>query len=130
MNSNITVKGKAYVENFRDESRSRRTSITDGNAFPHTIEVAHQQLTDGKTKLPMVQSKLFVAMSHKDTGGVNPAAAPVSVQLTVRKGTGVNAPTTAELLLAIDSVRQILASTAADASALDQSTDLFVNLAQ
>jgi hypothetical protein len=130
MNNNITVKAKDYVLAYSDKTGSLRTSATDGNAFPHSIQVAHIDVIDAKSKLPAKQSKLVVSMSHKDTGGVNPAGIPVTVQLTVRHGTGINAPTNTELLLAIDSMRQILAATSADASALNLSSDIFVTKSQ
>lgn len=130
MNDQITLKAKVYDLQYSDISGSRRNSATDGSAFPHYLQVVHQNVIDGKSKLPMIQSKVFLSMTHKDTGGVNPAAAPVTVQLTVRKGTGLNAPSSTELLLAIDSIRQLLATTAADASALDLGSNVFVTQAQ
>jgi len=130
MNADITVKAKVYKLAYSDKSGSLRTSTTDGAAFPHSLSIVHQPLVDGKSKLPMIQSKLFISMTHKDTGGVNPAAAPVTVQVTTRLGTGLNAPSQAEILLALDSARQILASTAADASALDLGTNIFVTQEQ
>jgi hypothetical protein len=127
MNNNIALKSKSYDLVYSDMSKSLRRSITDGNAFPHSLEIGHQDVVDGKTKLPMRQSRLYLAMTHVDTGGTNPAAAPLTVQITVRKGTGLNAPTTAAIELAVDSVIQALAGTGADASALDLADDIFAS---
>jgi hypothetical protein len=127
MNNDITLKSKAYEWQFSSAAGSSRKSITDGAAFPHTLQINHIDVKDGVTKLPMRQSKMFLAMTHKDTGGVNPAAAPLTVQVTVRKGTGVNAPTTADIELAVDTVVQALAGTGADGSALDLADDIFAN---
>lgn len=130
MNADITVKAKLFKQTYSDKAGSLRVSTTDGAAFPHSISISHQRLIDGKTKLPMDQSKLFISTSHKDTGGVNPAAAPFTVQVTARRGTGLNAPTQAEILLGLEMARQILADTSADASALNLGTNIFVTQEQ
>jgi hypothetical protein len=127
MTNDITLKAKAYEWLYSSELGSARRSITDGAVLPHDLKISHIDVTDGKTKLAMRQSKMFLAMSHLDTGGVNPAAAPITVQVTVRKGVGVNAPSTVAIELAIDSVVQALTGTGADASALDLADDIFAN---
>lgn len=125
MNADITLKGKAYVQNYSDKAGSLRTSITDGAALPHTIRIAHTDGIDSKTKLPITRSLFRVDMSHLDTGGVNPSPLPVSVQVVVQKGKGLYQPSTATIELAVDSAVQAFTGTGADASALDLADEIF-----
>lgn len=130
MNADITVKAKVYKLVYSDKAGSLRRSTTDGAPLPHTIRIAHTDAVDSKTKVPNVRSLIRVDMTHVDTGGVNPSPLPVSVQLVLVAGKDTYAPTSAAILLAVDSMRQILASTAADASALDLATTIGVNKEQ
>lgn len=127
MNPDITLKSKVYKMLYSDKVGSMRKSITDGAALPHTIRIAHQDATDSKTKVPTRRSLIRVDMTHLDTGAVNPSPLPVSAQLVLVKGTGVWAPTQAQIELCVDTLIQALTGTAADASALDLTDEIFVN---
>lgn len=128
MNPDITLKGKVYSQQYSgtNVTGSQRRSITDGAALPHTIRIAHQDAIDSKTKIATRRSLFRLDYSHLDTGGVNPSPLPVSVQLVVVKGKGIYAPSQATIEAAVDSVIQALTGTAADASALDLTDEIFV----
>lgn len=130
MNADITLKSKVYKQNYSDKAGSLRTSTTDGAALPHTVKIAHTDAVDSKSKLPIKRSLFRVDMSHLDTGGVNPSALPVSVQVVVQRGTGLYQPTQTAIELAVDTMIQALTGTAADASALDLTDEIFVNMEQ
>lgn len=130
MNADITVKAKVYKQVYSDKAGSLRRSTTDGATLPHTIRIAHTDAVDSKTKVPNTRTLVRIDMSHLDTGGINPSPFPVSAQLVLVKGKETFAPSSTAILLALDSMRQILASTAADASALDLATTIGVNQEQ
>lgn len=127
MNADITLKGKAYKLIYSDKLGSLRKSVTDGAALPHTMRIAHTDAVNSKTKVLTRRSLSRIDMTHLDTGGVNPSPQPVSVQLVVEKGVGLYAPTLTAIELAVDSLMQMYSSTAADASALDLTDEVFVN---
>jgi len=127
MNADITLKSKAYKLIYSDANGSLRRSITDGATLPHTMEIAHQDATDGATKLPVTRSKFAVNMSYLDTGGVNPSPIPVRVQIVVVAGKGVYQPSQTAIELCVDTAIQALTGTGADASALDLADEIFAN---
>jgi len=126
MNADITLKGKAYKLVFSDKAGSKRVSTTDGAQMPHTLRIAHQDAIDSATKLPITRSLFESAITHKDTTGTIVAPRPVRAYVVVEKLKGANAPSTADILLAIGTVIQAIASTSADASALDLASSVFV----
>lgn len=130
MNDNITLKAKVYNRVYSDKAGSLRRSLTDGAALPHTIKVAHTEIVDSVSKLKLARSLVRIDMSHLDTGGVNPAATPVTAYMVVTHGTGINQPTTAAIELAVDSLCQAMVGTGADASALDLAAIFFANKEQ
>lgn len=127
MNADITLKSKAYKQVYSDKAGSLRRSTTDGATLPHTIRIAHSDAIDSRTKVPTRRSLMRVDMTHLDTGGVNPSPLPVSVQIVVVKGKDSYAPSQASIELAVDTAIQALTGTAADASALDLTDEIFVN---
>jgi len=110
--------GKAYKSIFNDADKSVRRSTTDGATLPHLITISHTDAVDSKTKVSCRRSTMRVDLTHVDTGGVNPSPLPVSCYVVLVKGKGVYAPSTTAIQLAINSLVQLLAQTAADASAL------------
>jgi hypothetical protein len=127
MNADITLKSKVYKLQFSDKGESQRKSVTDGATLPHKIKIAHSDATDSATKQPIRRHLMRVDMTHVDTGGINPAPVPVTAYMVVQHGTGTNQPASAAIELAVDTLIQALTGTAADASALDLTDEIFVN---
>lgn len=130
MNADISLKSKSYKLQYSDKLGSLRRSTTDGAALPHELRISHVESVDPKTKLPIIRSVVRIDLSHVDTGGVNPAALPVTAYMVVQQGRGVNQPNQTAIELAVDSVIQALTGTGADASALDLADEIFVNREQ
>lgn len=127
MNADLTIHGKVYKQVYSDKAGSLRRSTTDGAALPHTLRIAHMDAIDGKTKIATRRSLMRFDMSHLDTGGVNPSPLPVSIQVIVTKGTGTYQPSAVAIAMVCNSMVQALATTAADASALDLDDEIFLN---
>jgi len=131
MNNDITIESKAYAWQFSDKvAGSQRRSVTDGAARPHVMTIAHQTGKSSVTGLPVNRSKLRFDFTCLDTGGVNPSSEPLTVTLTMQKGMGINAPSSADITLAYDTIRQVLATTSADASGLNLGSNIFATQEQ
>jgi hypothetical protein len=127
MNNDITLKSKVYkwISSEQDKGSLRR-SVTDGAALPHIWTIKHSDSTDRTTKLPVKVRTSKLAMSHLDTGGVNPSPVPIQVTMTVVHGVGLYQPSQAAIELAVDSKIQAYVGTGADASAQDLTDEVFV----
>lgn len=121
MNSNLTLKTKAFNLVFSDKDGSLRKAapldvVSTGQL---SMTVAHQPYVDSKTKVSGIRS---VMRFQHDT--VNPTTGKPLVgfaQITVGRPSD---PTivSADILAIVDCLRQAIASTSADAGALDLGT--------
>lgn len=119
MNANLTVKTKALNLVYSDKEGSiRRGAIGDIVASPGqvTLNIAHQEYKDSKTGAPGVRS---VMRFQQDTVNVATGQKLIAfAQLTVGRPSDATV-TNSDILALVDCVRQMLATTSADANALN-----------
>lgn len=129
MNANLTIKTKSVNLIYSDKDGSLRRAAT-GDIVSNgqlSLTIGHQDYVDSKTKAPGVRS---VLRFQQDT--VNPSTGQKLIgfaQLTVGRPSD-STITDADILAMVDSIRQMLATTSADASALDLSDEFVVNREQ
>lgn len=130
MNADLTLKGKAYKLQYSDKAGSVRRSTTDGATLPHVMSIKHSSAVSSATKVAINRTLVRIDMSHLLSDGVSPGPEPVSAYMVVQHATGLNAPTTAAIQTAVQSLIQALTGTVADGSALNLLDAICVNKEQ
>lgn len=118
MNASLTINTKVLNQVYSDKDGSlRRAAPLDLVSIGQlSLTIAHQDYTDSKTKVPGRRS---VMRFQQDA--VNPATGQSLIafaQLTVGRPSDATI-TNGDILAMIDGIRQMLATTSADASALN-----------
>lgn len=118
MNNNLTLKTKSVNLIYSDKDGSlRRAAPTDIVSVGQlSLSIAHQDYVDSKTKVPGTRS---VMRFQQDASNVTTGQSLIAfAQLTVGRPTDATI-TDGDILALVDCIRQMLATTSADAAALD-----------
>lgn len=118
MNSNLTVKTKSLNLVYSDKDGSIRRAATGDivSIGQCSLNIAHQDYTDSKTRAPGTRSVMrFQQDAVNATTGQKLVA---FAQLTVGRPSDPTI-TDADILALIDCIRQMLATTSADAGGLN-----------
>jgi len=118
MNADLTIKTKAVKSIYSDADGSlRRAAPNDILSIGQlSLTIAHQDYVDSKTKVPGTRS---VMRFQQDVNNVTTGQSLISfAQLTVGRPSDATV-TDADILALVDCIRQMLATTAADANALN-----------
>lgn len=128
MNADLTVKTKSFVLVYSDKDGSLRRASPGLTATGNTtLTVAHQDYVDSKTKVPGVRSNVRFQLEAVNASTGNPMIA--FAQLTFGRPSDPTI-TDADMAALVDAIRQMLATTAADAAALNLSNSIVVNREQ
>jgi len=118
MNSDLTIKTKSVklIYSDKDGSLRRATPAEIISVGTLSLTIAHQDYTDSKTKFQGRRSVMRFQQDVNDTVTGKPVIA--FAQLTVGRPSST-VVTDADILVLIDCVCQMLATTSADAAALN-----------
>jgi len=125
MNNDLTIKTKSVKLVYSDKDGSLRKAATgDVVAVGKlSLTIGHQDYIDSKTK---ASGRRHVVRFQQDAINITTGQPLVSyAQLTVGRPSDTTI-TDADVLAMVDSIRQMIATTSADANALNLATNLFV----
>lgn len=129
MNDNLTIKTKTLALGARDITETGLTSMRLGvpgeicSVGQVSLKISHQDYSQSGTKVPGVQSNMRFQLEyvHPTTGVKHVAYA----QLQVGRPLETTIPN-ADILVLVDCLRQMIATTSADAAALNLASDIYV----
>lgn len=119
MNANLTLFTKTLTQKYSDKDGSLRVAVPAEivSAGQLSLNIAHQDYTDSKTKVPGRRS---VMRFQQDAVNVTTGQPVIAyAQLIVGRPSDTTAVSDADIAKLVDCIRQMIASTAADASALN-----------
>lgn len=130
MNDNLTIKSGVFSLVYKDQGGSLRRAPS-GTPFSTgavgSVSIAHSPMVDSQTKKPGTRSMLRVQIDKPAADGSNTVA---YAQLIVGRPTDSVTIPDSDILALVDSIRQLIASTSADASALNLASDFAVTRLQ
>jgi hypothetical protein len=118
MNADLTVKTKVLKLVYSDKDGSLRRGITNEivSVGQCSLTIAHEDYTDAVTKVKGIRSVMRFQQDAANVTTGQPLRA--YAQLTIGRPSD-NTITDADILALIDCIRQLTATTAADANALN-----------
>lgn len=130
MNADLTIKGGTFSSVYSDKAGSLRRAAP-GTPFSTgasgSLSIAHTSYVDSQTKKPGRRSLMRVQIDKAAADGSNTIA---YAQLIVgRPDDSVTVPDS-DIVALVDSLRQVIAGTSADASALNLASDFAVTALQ
>lgn len=125
MNADLTIKTKNVKLVYSDEGGSLRKTATGDivTVGRLSLTIGHQDYIDSKTKSP---GRRHVVRFQQDAVNITTGQPLVAyAQLTVGRPSDPTI-TDSDMLAMIDSIRQMIATTSADAAALNLASNIFV----
>lgn len=123
MNDNLTIKGGTFSLVYKDKAGSLRRAPS-GTPFSTgavgSVSIAHTSYTDSQTKKTGRRSVLRVQIDKASADGSNTIA---YAQLIIGRPDDTVTVPDSDISALVDCVRQVIATTSADASALNLASD-------